>query len=103
MDFVEATKQLLLEDFVAGVTHPRYKLQRVGELSQDDLGYIWQSNVFGHYVLVRYVSGTKFQKLETSDLLVSPARTSLDPLQNGIWTTLKGSLVVFRRGVPIRL
>lgn len=61
MDFVEATKQLLLEDFVAGVTHPRYKLQRVGELSRDGLGYIWQSNVFGHYVLVRYVSGAKFQ------------------------------------------
>lgn len=52
MDFVGAIRQLFLESFVAGVTNPKYKLQRVGDLSEDGLGYIWQSNLFGHYLLV---------------------------------------------------
>lgn len=53
MDAPRALRQLFLESFVAGVTTPVYKLQRVGDLSDDGLGCIWQSNLFGHYVLVR--------------------------------------------------
>lgn len=44
-------RQLLKEPVVA-VTSPVYKLQVVGELSVDGLGWVWQCNVFGHYVLV---------------------------------------------------
>jgi 3-keto steroid reductase len=42
----------LLTDFFAAVTYPVYNLQRPGILSDDGLGWVWQCNVFGHYVLV---------------------------------------------------
>jgi len=37
----------------AFVTHPRYNIQRTAILSDDGLGWVWQCNVFGHYVVVR--------------------------------------------------
>ncbi len=37
----------------AFVTHPRYNIQRTAILSDDGLGWVWQCNVFGHYVIVR--------------------------------------------------
>ena len=40
-------------DWVEAVTAPIYYRQEVGQLSQDALGWVWQCNVFGHYVLVR--------------------------------------------------
>ncbi|KAG8218311.1 hypothetical protein J3R82DRAFT_3925 [Butyriboletus roseoflavus] len=43
----------LLTDWIAAVTAPRYFLQRVGDVSQDGLGWVWQCNVFGHYILFR--------------------------------------------------
>ncbi|KAK7061314.1 hypothetical protein R3P38DRAFT_3383539 [Favolaschia claudopus] len=35
------------------ITRPRFYAQTAGEISADGLGYVWQSNFFGHYVLVR--------------------------------------------------
>ena len=35
------------------VTEPAFYLQRVGLMSDDGLGWAWQCNVFGHYILVR--------------------------------------------------
>lgn len=37
------------------VTAPIFNTQHQGELSLDGLGWVWQSNLFGHYVLVRQV------------------------------------------------
>ncbi|KAI5122148.1 hypothetical protein M0805_000795 [Coniferiporia weirii] len=51
-NWVLCTKQLLTE-FITAVTSPVYKLQKVGEISEDGLGWVWQCNVFGHYVLYR--------------------------------------------------
>lgn len=34
-------------------THPRYNIQRSAMVSDDGLGWVWQCNVFGHYVIVR--------------------------------------------------
>ncbi len=34
-------------------THPRSNIQKNGVLSADNLGYVWQCNVFGHYCVVR--------------------------------------------------
>ncbi|KAG2159067.1 NAD(P)-binding protein [Suillus bovinus] len=39
--------------WVEAVTSPTYYTQEVGQLSQDRLGWVWQCNVFGHYVLFR--------------------------------------------------
>ena len=35
------------------VVHPSYIVQRKGVMSDDGLGWTWQCNVFGHYILVR--------------------------------------------------
>jgi len=42
----------LLTDPMAALTTPQFLVQRVGAESNDRLGLVWQSNVFGHYVLV---------------------------------------------------
>jgi len=55
-DWVAAAKQFLTKGFVNATTAPRYMLQNVGEESGDGLGWVWQCNVFGHYVLVRLLS-----------------------------------------------
>lgn len=38
--------------FKTAVTAPGYKIQATGEMSGDGLGWVWQCNIFGHYVLV---------------------------------------------------
>ncbi|KAJ4471989.1 hypothetical protein J3R30DRAFT_1015483 [Lentinula aciculospora] len=43
----------LLTNPVAAVTTPRYYLQAWGEVSQDGYGFVWQCNVFGHYILYK--------------------------------------------------
>ncbi|OBZ68898.1 3-keto-steroid reductase [Grifola frondosa] len=43
----------LLRAPVAAIEHPNSNIQRNGVLSSDNLGYTWQCNVFGHYVLFR--------------------------------------------------
>ena len=38
---------------IHAIEHPRRNMQLNGILSRDNLGYAWQCNIFGHYVLVR--------------------------------------------------
>ena len=42
----------LLTTPILGLTFPRRNIQVNGVLSKDNLGYAWQCNVFGHYMLV---------------------------------------------------
>lgn len=42
----------LLVYFLDIIHHPRSNIQVNGVLSKDNLGYAWQCNAFGHYVLV---------------------------------------------------
>ena len=35
------------------MVYPSYVVQRKGLMSDDELGWTWQCNVFGHYTLVR--------------------------------------------------
>jgi 3-keto steroid reductase len=42
-----------LTNLVRAVTFPSFKVQRVGRLSSDGLGWVWQCNVFGHYLMMR--------------------------------------------------
>ncbi|CAE6420776.1 unnamed protein product [Rhizoctonia solani] len=39
--------------FKTAVTAPGYKIQATGKISSDGLGWVWQCNVFGHFVLAR--------------------------------------------------
>ena len=53
IDWVLCIKQILKSPIEA-VTSPVFNLQSVGERSVDNLGWVWQCNVFGHYALVRF-------------------------------------------------
>lgn len=44
---------------------PTWSAQKSGVMSSDNLGWVWQSNVFGHYVLVR----STFIRLKNSILI----------------------------------
>ena len=46
----------LIRDPVSAVSRPDYYVQYVGEVSSDNLGWVWQSNVFSHFVLVCFDS-----------------------------------------------
>ncbi|KAG6829684.1 hypothetical protein H0H92_003802 [Tricholoma furcatifolium] len=51
IDWIKAVKQILKEP-VNAITAPEFYTQNRGELSVDGLGWVWQSNLFSHYVLV---------------------------------------------------
>lgn len=53
IDWPRCLKQLA-SSFLGAITAPEFYVQSVGEVSEDGLGWIWQSNIFGHYVLVRF-------------------------------------------------
>jgi len=42
-----------LESPLLTIRHPAFNIQKVGVMSNDNLGFVWQCNVFGHYVLFR--------------------------------------------------
>jgi 3-keto steroid reductase len=52
IDWPVAFKQILTSP-LAAFTAPEYNLQVAGEISVDGLGWVWQCNVFGHFVLFR--------------------------------------------------
>ncbi|KAG8986541.1 hypothetical protein FRB90_003933, partial [Tulasnella sp. 427] len=52
IDFAIVTKQLLT-DFQGLVSRPEFKLQNVGETSEEGFGYVWMCNVFGHYIITK--------------------------------------------------
>ncbi|KAL4075663.1 NAD(P)-binding protein [Scleroderma citrinum] len=45
----------LTANFIDAVTYPKFFLQSSGRISDDGLGWLWQCNVFGHYVLFRAI------------------------------------------------
>jgi len=51
IDWIACLKQLAT-DPMAAITAPKFYTQHVGEISADNLGWVWQSNVFGHFILV---------------------------------------------------
>lgn len=45
----------MITEPIVAFSSARYSVQNVGERSRDGLGWVWQCNVFSHYVLVRLV------------------------------------------------
>ncbi|GAA95397.1 uncharacterized protein L969DRAFT_15318 [Mixia osmundae IAM 14324] len=43
----------LATDYIDSVTYPKYPIEKTGEMTKDGLGWTWQCNVFGHYLLAR--------------------------------------------------
>ncbi|KDR74475.1 hypothetical protein GALMADRAFT_250445 [Galerina marginata CBS 339.88] len=52
IDWIACFKQLAVSP-MAAITAPTFYAQHSGEISADNLGWVWQSNVFGHFVLFR--------------------------------------------------
>ncbi|KJA21652.1 hypothetical protein HYPSUDRAFT_140311 [Hypholoma sublateritium FD-334 SS-4] len=52
MDWIACLKQFMVSPMSA-ITAPGFYLQHMGEISADNLGWVWQSNVFGHFILFR--------------------------------------------------
>jgi len=52
IDWPTCVKQVA-SDFLNSITAPEFYVQSAGEVSVDGLGWIWQNNLFGHYVLFR--------------------------------------------------
>lgn len=42
----------ILTDPILFCTVPNYLTERIGSISEDGIGYIFQANVFGHYYIV---------------------------------------------------
>jgi 3-keto steroid reductase len=57
----DAMKKQMKNSFVLSMTLPLYVVHRKGERSMDGLGWVWQSNTFGHYVLVRLLHNVDLQ------------------------------------------
>lgn len=82
IDWIGATKQILLNP-VEGVSFPTYKLQRVGIKSPDNMGLVFQANVFGPFYLIHRIK--HLLKGSTvvwiSSLMSKPKYLSFDDLQ----------------------
>ncbi|KAJ7283303.1 hypothetical protein C8J57DRAFT_1120742 [Mycena rebaudengoi] len=52
IDWLLCLKQLCM-DMMGALTHPEFNVQNSGEVTADGLGWVWQSNLFGHFVLFR--------------------------------------------------
>ncbi|KAJ7265887.1 3-keto sterol reductase [Mycena haematopus] len=52
IDWTRCLKQIGW-NLLDGITRPQFYVQSTGELSVDGFGWIWQCNLFGHYVLFR--------------------------------------------------
>ncbi|KZT55329.1 NAD(P)-binding protein [Calocera cornea HHB12733] len=48
--------QILTEGYTA-LMYPRFKVQGLGAMTDDGYGLVWQSNVLGHFMMVRLLTG----------------------------------------------
>ncbi len=67
---------------IYAATYPVFKKQVTGELSEDGLGWIWQCNVFGHYVLVSMACELSFSLfIDTFTVSIANLRTPSEDTQ----------------------
>ena len=84
IDWIGATKQSLTAPMEA-VTNPNYRIQKVGIKSSDDMGMVFQANVFGPYYLIQKIlpqlSAGKAKVVWVSSLLSKPEYLSFHDMQ----------------------
>lgn len=84
IDWVGATKQVCT-NIIDSVTSPNYRIQRVGVKSRDDLGLVFQANVFGPHYLIHKIlpqlSAGKAKVVWVSSLMSDPKFLSLQDIQ----------------------
>lgn len=84
IDWIGATKQVCT-NIIDAVTYPDYRLQKVGIKSKDDMGLVFQANVFGPYYLIQKIlpllSAGKANVVWISSLMSDPKYLSLTDIQ----------------------
>lgn len=84
IDWIGATKEILASP-VEAVTNPHYKIQRVGVKSGDDMGLVFQVNVFGPYYLIHKLKPLlqkgKCKLIWVSSLMSNPEYLDFEDLQ----------------------
>ncbi|CCH42452.1 3-keto-steroid reductase [Wickerhamomyces ciferrii] len=84
IDWFGAVKEICANP-IAGVTDPHYKIQRIGVKSKDNLGLVFQCNVFGPYYLIHKIKPllkkAKARIIWVSSIMSDPKYLSFDDLQ----------------------
>lgn len=84
IDWFGAVKQVLQQPLEA-VTNPTYRIQRVGVMSKDGLGLVFQANVFGPYYLIQKIlpqlSKGKATVVWISSIMGDSKHLSLDDIE----------------------
>lgn len=84
IDWIGATKEILSSP-VEAVTNPQYKIQKVGVKSSDDMGMVFQANVFGPYYLLQKLKPLlikgKCRLVWVSSIMSSPKYLKMDDLE----------------------
>lgn len=87
IDWIGATIECCTNP-IRGVTYPTYKIQRVGVKSRDDLGLVFQANVFGPYYFIHklidfglFERSTDPKIIWISSVMAKPSYLSFDDLQ----------------------
>lgn len=83
IDWIQATKAVLT-NIIDAVTFPTYKLQRVGVKSTDNMGLVFQGNVFGPYFFlhkIKHLLRDGGRVIWISSVMASPKFLSFNDLQ----------------------
>lgn len=84
IDWIGAVKQVL-SDPLEAVTNPTYRKQLVGVKSKDEMGLVFQANVFGPYYLIQKIlpqlSKGKATVVWISSIMADPKHLSLQDIE----------------------
>lgn len=84
IDWIGAVKQVL-SDPLEAVTNPTYRKQLVGVKSKDEMGLVFQTNVFGPYYLIQKIlpqlSKGKATVVWISSIMADPKHLSLQDIE----------------------
>ena len=84
IDWIGAVKQVL-SDPLEAVTNPTYRKQLVGVKSKDEMGLVFQANVFGPYYLIHKIlpqlSKGKATVVWISSIMADPKHLSLQDIE----------------------
>ncbi|KAG7448766.1 3-keto sterol reductase [Guyanagaster necrorhizus] len=94
IDWCKVVQQFLV-DPMGMMTTPQYNVHLVGESTKDGLGLVWQSNLFGHYVLfrsLRHLLSAPTYKWDTRVIWMSSIEASPDLYASDDWQLIKHTI-----------
>lgn len=93
VDKLLACRQILDVGLSLAITIPKFKLQHTGVMSGDGLGCTWQSNIFGHYIMVRHSRAQELLRTSlTPALAVPPIQNPLRIVRDEVFTACPSAL-----------